>query len=56
MYNTFLVYLPWDLYAQAKELSRLEGPPMAFLVREGLRMALEKRAQKKKALERSEPC
>lgn len=46
MGKAFLVYLPYDLYAQAKEVSQREGPPISFLVREGLRLALEKRKRK----------
>lgn len=43
MGKAFLVYLPQDLYTQAKELSQREGPPISFLVREGLRLVLAKR-------------
>ena len=43
MSKLFTVYLPSYLYRQAKEFSLREGPPMSFLVREGLRMVLEKR-------------
>ena len=43
MSKPFLVYLPESLYWQAKEFSRREGPPISFLVREGLKLALEKR-------------
>ena len=46
MGKIFSVYLPYDLYAQAKELSQREGPPISFLVREGLKLALEKRRHK----------
>lgn len=46
MGKAFLVYLPYDLYREAKELSQREGPPMSFLVREGLKLALEKRKRK----------
>jgi hypothetical protein len=46
--KAFLVNLPIDLYNQAKKLSQHEGPPMSFLVREGLRLALEKRRRKEK--------
>ena len=44
--KTFLVNLPIDLYNQAKKLSQREGPPISFLVREGLKLALEKRRRK----------
>ncbi len=46
--KAFLVNLPIDLYNQAKKLSQHEGPPMSFLVREGLKLALEKRKHKDK--------
>jgi hypothetical protein len=41
--KAFLVHLPPSLYNQAKELSQREGPPISFLVREGLKLALERR-------------
>ncbi len=39
----FNVYLPRDLYLQAKELNAKEGIPVSFLIREGLRIMLERR-------------
>jgi hypothetical protein len=43
MEKAFLVFLPFDLHKKAKELSQREGPPISFLVREGLELALERR-------------
>ncbi len=43
MTKPFTVHLPNELYVQAKELSQREGPPVSFLVREGLKLVLEKR-------------
>lgn len=42
MSKPFLVHLPYDLYTEAKEYSRREGPPMSFLVRKGLHLVLER--------------
>lgn len=46
MTNPFTVYLPPDLYRQVKDFSRREGPPISFLIREGLKMVLKKRNRK----------
>ncbi|MGR3309280.1 MAG: ribbon-helix-helix domain-containing protein [Candidatus Brocadiales bacterium] len=42
----FNVYLPPELYKDAKELSQRDGAPISFMIREGLRLVLEKRRQK----------
>ena len=39
----FNVYLPPNTYKEAKEISQNEGIPISFLIREGLRLVLEKR-------------
>ncbi len=54
--KAFLVHLPPRLYNQAKELSRREGPPISFLIREGLNLVLEKRGQKNEVTEGTKPC
>lgn len=42
----FNVYIPRELYLQAKELTAKEGVPISFLIREGLRLMIERRKEK----------
>lgn len=42
----FNVYLPRDLYLQAKELTIKKGIPISFLIREGLRLMIERWKEK----------